>query len=172
MTSSAAHKHGPNCGHTAVLHGDHVDYLDDGHLHHPRDGHVHEHIIEVSDQNPDRGNHDASCGAHRHGPGAAATRLSHTETMSTIWLAAGFTTPTATIAMITGRCLWASGNDAQRHRFKRFFAPQCRPSRLFSAFCRNSKTMEEADERRKRTPFDKAGLTPQKRWLCPENAYF
>ena len=44
MTNSAAHKHGPNCGHTAVRHGDHVDYLDDGHLHHLHDGHVHEHI--------------------------------------------------------------------------------------------------------------------------------
>lgn len=29
------HEHGPNCGHTAIKHGDHVDYLHDGHLHHP-----------------------------------------------------------------------------------------------------------------------------------------
>ncbi|MGB7917957.1 MAG: hypothetical protein WCF79_22130 [Rhodomicrobium sp.] len=77
MTSSTAHKHGPNCGHTAVRHGDHVDYLDDGHLHHPHDGHVHEHIIEVSDQNPDRCTHDASCGAHRHGPGCGHEAVPH-----------------------------------------------------------------------------------------------
>jgi hypothetical protein len=43
---------------------------------------------------------------------AAATRLSHTETISTIWLAAGFTIPTATIAMITGRCLWRDARAA------------------------------------------------------------
>jgi hypothetical protein len=29
----AGHKHGPGCGHEAVPHGDHVDYLVDGHLH-------------------------------------------------------------------------------------------------------------------------------------------
>jgi hypothetical protein len=26
--------HGPGCGHEAVPHGDHVDYLVDDHLHH------------------------------------------------------------------------------------------------------------------------------------------
>src|SRR3954452_7331675 len=29
------HQHGPDCGHEAVPHGDHVDYLVGGHLHHP-----------------------------------------------------------------------------------------------------------------------------------------
>src|SRR5580658_2719526 len=33
------HVHGPNCGHEAVPHGNHVDYLVSGHLHHPHDGH-------------------------------------------------------------------------------------------------------------------------------------
>src|ERR1700755_446738 len=28
------HVHGPGCGHEAVPHGDHVDYLVDGRLHH------------------------------------------------------------------------------------------------------------------------------------------
>ena len=28
------HTHGPGCGHTAIRHGDHVDYLHDGELHH------------------------------------------------------------------------------------------------------------------------------------------
>ncbi len=27
------HTHGPGCGHTAVVHGDHVDYLHGGHAH-------------------------------------------------------------------------------------------------------------------------------------------
>ena len=28
-----AHQHGPGCGHPAVRHSGHVDYLHDGHLH-------------------------------------------------------------------------------------------------------------------------------------------
>jgi hypothetical protein len=39
----ASHKHGPDCGHQAVPHGDHVDYLVDGHLHHPHEGHCDNH---------------------------------------------------------------------------------------------------------------------------------
>ena len=35
----SAHVHGDGCGHPAVPHGDHVDYLVDGHLHHQHDGH-------------------------------------------------------------------------------------------------------------------------------------
>jgi hypothetical protein len=35
--------HGPGCGHEAVPHGDHVDYLVSGHLHHPHDGHCDDH---------------------------------------------------------------------------------------------------------------------------------
>jgi len=37
------HAHGPGCGHEAVPHGDHVDYLVDGHLHHPHGGHCDDH---------------------------------------------------------------------------------------------------------------------------------
>jgi hypothetical protein len=37
------HKHAPGCGHEAVPHGDHVDYLVDGHLHHPCAGHCDDH---------------------------------------------------------------------------------------------------------------------------------
>ncbi|HEY7336725.1 MAG TPA: hypothetical protein VH639_17660 [Bryobacteraceae bacterium] len=37
------HAHGPNCGHEAVPHGDHVDYLVADHLHHPHDGHCDDH---------------------------------------------------------------------------------------------------------------------------------
>ena len=39
----AAHRHGPGCGHEAVPHGDHVDYLVDGHLHHPHGDHCDDH---------------------------------------------------------------------------------------------------------------------------------
>lgn len=37
------HEHGPGCGHEAVPHGDHVDYLHDGHRHYPHGGHYDEH---------------------------------------------------------------------------------------------------------------------------------
>jgi hypothetical protein len=37
------HRHGPGCGHEAVPHGDHVDYLVDGHLHHPHGDHCDDH---------------------------------------------------------------------------------------------------------------------------------
>lgn len=39
----AGHVHGAGCGHEAVPHGDHVDYLVGGHLHHPHDGHCDHH---------------------------------------------------------------------------------------------------------------------------------
>jgi zinc transport system permease protein len=38
-----AHEHGPGCGHPAVVHDDHVDYLHDGHRHAPHAGHYDEH---------------------------------------------------------------------------------------------------------------------------------
>lgn len=37
------HEHGPDCGHPAVEHGDHVDYLHDGHRHAAHEGHYDEH---------------------------------------------------------------------------------------------------------------------------------
>ncbi len=37
------HSHGKGCGHDAVPHGDHVDYLVAGHLHHPCSGHCDDH---------------------------------------------------------------------------------------------------------------------------------
>lgn len=37
------HEHGPECGHEAVVHGDHVDYVHDGHLHAAHQGHYDEH---------------------------------------------------------------------------------------------------------------------------------
>ena len=39
----ADHVHGPACGHEAVPHGDHTDYLVAGHLHHPHGDHCDDH---------------------------------------------------------------------------------------------------------------------------------
>lgn len=40
---AADHTHGPSCGHDAVAHGDHVDYVVDGHLHHAHGAHCDDH---------------------------------------------------------------------------------------------------------------------------------
>ena len=42
-TTDHPHEHGPDCGHLAVPHGDHVDYVHDGHRHAPHDEHYDEH---------------------------------------------------------------------------------------------------------------------------------
>lgn len=62
------HQHGKDCGHIAIQHGNHVDYLHDGHLHHPHGEHVDECCIEVSDKNPDRCTKDElkACGCSIH----------------------------------------------------------------------------------------------------------
>ena len=39
----AEHEHGPDCGHEAVQHGDHVDYVVGGHLHRPHGDHCDDH---------------------------------------------------------------------------------------------------------------------------------
>src|ERR1051326_3903474 len=49
-----AHVHGPGCGHVAVLHDGHTDYLDAGHLHHMHGSHVDDHVIAVSAANPNQ----------------------------------------------------------------------------------------------------------------------
>jgi hypothetical protein len=37
------HEHGPDCGHVAVEHDDHVDYVHDGHRHAQHDSHWDDH---------------------------------------------------------------------------------------------------------------------------------
>ena len=43
VTESHPHVHGDNCGHLAVAHGDHVDYVHDGHRHASHGEHYDEH---------------------------------------------------------------------------------------------------------------------------------
>jgi len=76
------HQHGPDCGHTQVQHGDHVDYVHDGHLHHVQeDGEVEEHQIEVTDTNPSDCTPDHSCSGHDpdhiHGPDCGHEAVPH-----------------------------------------------------------------------------------------------
>ena len=75
------HQHGKSCGHTAVKHGDHVDYLHDGHLHHQTSAGVEEHMIEVSAENPADCTPGHACEGHdkghRHGPDCGHEAVPH-----------------------------------------------------------------------------------------------
>ncbi|MDJ0839120.1 MAG: hypothetical protein QNK37_21570 [Acidobacteriota bacterium] len=76
-----AHQHGPDCGHTAVKHGDHVDYLHDGHLHNLHGDHVDEHVLDVDAGNPADCTDGHDCAAHAadhvHGPGCGHEAVPH-----------------------------------------------------------------------------------------------
>jgi hypothetical protein len=80
-STNQTHAHGPGCGHIAVRHEDHVDYLNHGHLEHVEGGHTDEHVVEISSTNPDRcdSKHRASGHeeAHRHGPGCGHEVVPH-----------------------------------------------------------------------------------------------
>jgi zinc transport system permease protein len=53
VAETHAHEHGVECGHQAVTHGDHVDYLHDGHLHAAHEGHYDEHGVHHDHPAPD-----------------------------------------------------------------------------------------------------------------------
>ena len=67
------HAHTPGCGHVAVHHGDHVDYLHDGHLHHVHGDHVDDHTLEVSAAHPADCTPSHSCPGHPKGHVHSAT---------------------------------------------------------------------------------------------------
>jgi hypothetical protein len=75
------HEHGPGCGHTAVWHEGHVDYLHDGRLHHHDGGTVEEHAFAVSARNPAACTPGHVCGGHPrghvHGPGCGHEAVPH-----------------------------------------------------------------------------------------------
>ncbi|MDO5069539.1 Uncharacterised protein [Neisseria zoodegmatis] len=71
------HVHGKGCGHTAIKHGDHVDYLHDGHLHHEHNGHYDEHRLDVNETNPDGCHPVHDCAGHVHGPGCGHEAVPH-----------------------------------------------------------------------------------------------
>ena len=72
------HTHGEGCGHTAVRHDDHVDFLHDGHLHHPHDDHVDDHVIAVDAEHPEGHTDAADCDpAHTHDDGCGHEAVPH-----------------------------------------------------------------------------------------------
>ena len=71
------HYHGPNCGHVAVRHDDHTDYLHGGHLHHSHENHVDEHVIAVTKENPATCTPGTICGGHKHGGDCGHEQVPH-----------------------------------------------------------------------------------------------
>src|SRR5260370_981538 len=62
MKTSKEHQHGPGCGHIAVEHRGHTDYIARGHLQHQEANRVAEHTVEIDAEHPDRctGNRDTA----------------------------------------------------------------------------------------------------------------
>ncbi|MGZ4965214.1 MAG: hypothetical protein ACXWBP_00245 [Limisphaerales bacterium] len=75
----SGHKHGPGCGHVAVEHHGHTDYLAGGHLQHVEGGKVTEHVLEVDREHPDRCTHGAKGDpkGHVHGPNCGHQAVPH-----------------------------------------------------------------------------------------------
>jgi hypothetical protein len=76
-----SHQHGPGCGHTAIRHEGHVDYLQDGKLHHHGAKGVEEHCLAVNAQNPSACTPNHACDGHdkkhKHGPGCGHEAVPH-----------------------------------------------------------------------------------------------
>jgi hypothetical protein len=75
------HQHGTTCGHTAIRHGDHIDYVHDGHLHREHGAHVDECTIAVDAKNPAACTPNHACAghnaAHKHGAGCGHDAIPH-----------------------------------------------------------------------------------------------
>ena len=105
-STDQTHVHGPGCGHIAVRHEDHVDYLNHGHLEHDEGGHTDEHVVEISSTNPDRCNskHRASGHKEAHGRGRGCGHEAvPMGTMLIIWSMDAYTTRLAIVATTTVR---------------------------------------------------------------------
>jgi hypothetical protein len=75
------HTHGKNCGHKAIHHDDHIDYLHDGHLHSELNGKIVEHTISFSATNPNDCTPQHACTghekSHKHGPNCGHEAIPH-----------------------------------------------------------------------------------------------
>jgi hypothetical protein len=72
-----SHKHGESCGHTAVKHESHVDYLHDGHLHGMEKGKQVEHKLAINSKNPAKENPVNHADSHKHGPSCGHEAIPH-----------------------------------------------------------------------------------------------
>jgi hypothetical protein len=74
--SHEAHKHGENCGHAAIKHSDHVDYMHDNHFHNTAaNGKVVEHKVRVA-ASKEHTKASAENG-HTHGVNCGHERIEH-----------------------------------------------------------------------------------------------
>ena len=75
------HIHHDTCGHTKIQHENHTDFLHDGHLHHIHDGHIDEHVLPITNQNPQQCTPSHSCtghdSVHIHGPSCGHEAIPH-----------------------------------------------------------------------------------------------
>jgi hypothetical protein len=81
MHARHEHVHRAGCGHAAIRHGNHTDYLHDGHLHHVHDDHVDECTIAVDATNPSTCTPNHACPAHEtdhvHGSSCGHAAIPH-----------------------------------------------------------------------------------------------
>jgi hypothetical protein len=81
MATESKHTHGAGCGHTAIRHEGHTDYLQDGHLQHQSGSMVEDHSIPVGGTNPAPCTPDHKCNGHdathSHGPGCGHEAVPH-----------------------------------------------------------------------------------------------
>ncbi|MGQ0648510.1 MAG: hypothetical protein ACT4P7_13175 [Gemmatimonadaceae bacterium] len=80
--SEGDHVHGPSCGHQAVRHEGHIDYLHKGGLHHPNGaGIVEDHVLAVDASHPDIcapvTTFEGHSSAHQHGPTCGHEMVPH-----------------------------------------------------------------------------------------------
>jgi hypothetical protein len=79
--STDDHTHGPDCGHTAIRHDDHIDHLHDGEMHHEHPSGRRHHVLEVGGANPAdcTGGHDCDAhdDGHAHGPDCGHEAVPH-----------------------------------------------------------------------------------------------
>ncbi|MBA3858377.1 MAG: hypothetical protein C0507_15840 [Cyanobacteria bacterium PR.3.49] len=75
------HKHGDNCGHQTIKHGDHDCYLHDGHMHHMHGDHVDDHTMDVGGANASSCTPSHDCSSHdkghKHGAGCGHEGVPH-----------------------------------------------------------------------------------------------
>ncbi len=75
------HVHGATCGHVAIQHGAHVDYLHDGHLHHAHGNHIDECVLAVDSAHPADCKTGHVCSGHApnhvHGAGCGHEAVPH-----------------------------------------------------------------------------------------------
>lgn len=77
-----SHQHGPACGHEAIQHDDHTDYLHDGHMHHQHGDHTDECSLgEASNKTECTPGHKCAGhnGEHKHGSDCGHQAVPHSD---------------------------------------------------------------------------------------------